>query len=221
VSQVAQLPHVIKLLWSPALDSGPRRRTWYLGAVAVAVASLAIAVLMVPDATRRVGPFPLLWVYAAVLFVAQAAAATSGTAVLALMAMTVPAARRGAASGWQTAGNLAGTATGGALVAWMLMHLAPGTTAIVLAFIGLASALPAVFVDEVPPPRRRVSRLIAGLLADVWRTLRSREGWTGMLICLSPVGAGALTNLFSALALDYAPNQRAAEHLVLIVAGLL
>ncbi|MGH7271227.1 MAG: hypothetical protein ACREJ3_12435, partial [Polyangiaceae bacterium] len=67
VSQVAQLPHVIKLLWSPALDSGPRRRTWYLGSVAVAVAALAIAVLMVPDATRRVGPFPLLWVYAAVL----------------------------------------------------------------------------------------------------------------------------------------------------------
>jgi len=42
-----------------------------------------------------------------------------------------------------------------------------------------------------------------------------------MLICLSPVGAGALTNLFGALARDYAPDDRAAEHLVFIVAGVL
>ena len=42
-----------------------------------------------------------------------------------------------------------------------------------------------------------------------------------MVICLSPVGAGALTNLFSALARDYAPDDAAAEHLVVVVAGLL
>ncbi len=221
VSQAAQLPHVIKLLWSPALDSGPRRRTWYFASVAVAAAALAATVVISPSTTERLGPVPLIWVYTAVLFVAQAAVATSGTAVLALVALTVPEARRGAASGWQTAGNLAGTATGGALVAWMITHVSTGITALALAAICAVSAVPAMFIDEVPPPRRSVRRLVSELLADVWRTLRSRAGWTGMLICLSPVGAGALTNLFGALARDYAPDDKAAEHLVFVVAGVL
>jgi MFS family permease len=164
---------------------------------------------------------PLLGLYTAALFAAQAAVATSGSAVLALMALTVPDTKRGAASGWQTAGNLAGTAVGGALVAWMTTHLSPTTTALSLGAICLAAALPALHIEEVPPPRRRAARLVSDLFSDVWRTLRSREGWTGMVICLSPVGAGALTNLFSALAKDFAPDDASAEHLVIVVAGVL
>ena len=138
-----------------------------------------------------------------------------------MMALTVPDAQRGAASGWQTAGNLAGTAVGGALIAWMIAHLAPSTTAVTLAAICAVAAIPAAFVSEVPPPRRSLGRLLGDLFREVWRTIRSRDGWTGMIICLSPVGAGALTNLFSALARDYAPDDASAEHLVIVVAGLL
>lgn len=221
VGQVAQLPHVVKLLWSPALDSGPRRRTWYFGSVAVAAVCLAAAALVPPSLTQHVGGVPLLWLYTAVLFGAQAAVATSGSAVLALMAVTVPDPRRGAAAGWQTAGNLAGTAAGGALIAWMLGHLPATATALTVASVCAISAIPAAFVDEPPLPRRKATVLFARLAKEVWQTLRSTEGWTGLLICLSPVGAGALTNMFSALALDYAPDAASAERLVLIVSGVL
>lgn len=221
VSQVAQIPHVIKLLWSPALDSGPRRRTWYLGSVAVTACCLAGAALVPPSLQQRVGGVALLWVYTAVLFGAQAAVATSGSAVLALMALTVPDSRRGAAAGWQTAGNLAGTAAGGALVAWMLQHLSAATAALTLAIICAIAAIPAGFVDEPPVPRHKVTVLFARLAKEVWQTVRSPEGWTGLLICLSPVGTGALTNLFSALAPDYAPDAASAERLVFIVTGIL
>jgi MFS transporter, PAT family, beta-lactamase induction signal transducer AmpG len=221
VSQAASLPHVIKPFWSPLLDSGPRRRTWFFVSIALTALGLAATALIPPSLVEHVGPVPMLWVYTAALFVAQAAVATSGSAVLAMMALTVPDARRGAASGWQTAGNLAGTAVGGALIAWMVARFAPSTTAITLAAICALSALPAAFVREDPPPRRSAVRLIGDLFSEMWRTLRSPEGWTGMVICLSPVGAGALTNLFSALARDYAPSDAAAEHLVIVVAGLL
>ena len=221
VSQVASLPHVIKPFWSPLLDCGPRRRTWFFVSIALTAVGLGATALVPPSPTEHVGPVPMLWVYTAALFVAQAAVATSGSAVLAMMALTVPNEQRGAASGWQTAGNLAGTAVGGALIAWMISHLAPSSTALTLAAICALSALPAVVVHEVPPPRRSVTRLLADLLRQVWRTLRSRDGWTAMVICLSPVGAGALTNLFSALAKDYAPSDAAAEHLVIVVTGLL
>ena len=220
VSQAASLPHVIKPFWSPLLDSGPRRRTWFFASIALTAAGLAATALIPPSLTETLGPVPMLWVYTAALFVAQAAVATSSSAVLAMMALTVGDAKRGAASGWQTAGNLAGTAVGGALIAWMISHLATSTTAMTLAVICALSAVPAAFVHEIPPPRRSPARLVGDLFAEVWRTLRSREGWTGMVICLSPVGAGALTNLFSALARDYAPTDAAAEHLVIVVAGL-
>ena len=220
VSWTSQLPHVIKPFWSPLLDSGPRRRTWFFASIALTAVALATTALIPPTLGEHLGRVPLLWVYTAALFVAQAAVATSGSAVLSLMALTVPDARRGAAAGWQTAGNLAGTAVGGALITWMITNLSTSTTAIVLAAICALAAMPAAFIDEVPPPRRKAARLFAELFAQVWSTLRSRDGWTGMIICLSPVGAGALTNLFSALAKDYAPNDATAEHLVVVVAGL-
>jgi len=221
VSQVAQLPHIVKLLWAPVLDSGPRRRSWYFGSIAVTALALAATALVPPSTTERFGPVPLLWIFTGALFVAQAAVATSSSAVLALMALTVPPEQRGAASGWQTAGNLAGTAAGGALVAWMLRHLPATATAVSLAALCAACAAPAAFVDETPPPRRGAMRLVVALLGELWRTLRSREGWTGLIICLSPVGAGALTNLFSALATDYARDDASAERLVVVVTGVL
>jgi len=221
VSQVAQLPHIIKLLWAPVLDAGPRRRSWFFASIAVTALALAATAVIPPSTSERIGPVPLLWIFTAALFVAQAAVATSSSAVLALMARTVPAGERGAASGWQTAGNLAGTAFGGALVAWMLRHLQAPSTAIALASICAACALPAVFLDDEPPPRRSAMRLVIALLRELWQTIRSREGWTGLLLCLSPVGAGALTNLFSALATDYAPGEASAEHLVVVVTGVL
>jgi PAT family beta-lactamase induction signal transducer AmpG len=221
VSQVSQLPHIVKPFWSPALDSGPRRRSWYFGTIALTAVALAATALIPPSMTEHLGPLPMIWVYTAVLLVAQAAVATSASAVLALMAVTVPDSVRGRASGWQTAGNLVGMSAGGGLVAWMIGHVSTTTTAIVLASICVACAIPAAFIDEIPPPRQSAWRLIVELAQEIGRVLKSRDGWTGMLICLSPVGTGSLTNLFGALAKDYAPDDVGAERLVVIVTGIL
>jgi MFS family permease len=221
VSSVAQLPHGIKFLWAPALDSGPRRRSWFLGSIGVTALALALAALVPPDPDVRIGPLALLWVYTALLFLAQAAVGTSTAAVLALMAVTVPEARRGAASGWQTAGNLVGTSFGGSLATWMLVHLPPPVTAAALAAMCLACTAPALFIEETPLPRRNAGELLLELLREVGQTLRSREGWTGMLLCLTPVGTGAMTNLFSGLARDYSPDAATNEHLVIVVVGTL
>ncbi len=221
VTQIATLPHVIKLIWSPALDSGPRRRSWFFGAILVTATCLAAAGFVLPGASGHDGPAALLWLYTAILFASQAAVATSSTAVLALMALTVPEERHGAASGWQTAGNLGGMAAGGALLVWMNTRVPASTAAVCIGVLCALSAAPALVVHEEPLERRPAIRLVVELLKDVARTLRSREGWTGLLICLSPVGAGALTNLFGALARDYAPDDASAERLVLVVTGLL
>ena len=54
------------------------------------------------------------------------------------------------------------------------------------------------------------------LLRDIWRTVRSREGFTGLVFCLAPVGCQALSNLFSGIAVQYGAGAR----LVSLVNGL-
>ena len=221
ISGAAQIPHIVKPFWSPLLDAGLKRRSWFFATALLTAVTLGATALIPPSPDDHLGPVSLLWVYTGVLFVAQAAAATSASAVLALMATTLPDQVRGRASGWQTAGNLGGMCMGGAVVVWLVGHAPAAVTGAFMAILCLACAVPAIFIDEAPLPRRNAWRLVVDLLKAIWATIRSREGWTGMLICLSPVGTGALTNLFSALAKDYAPSEASAEHLVVIVTGLL
>ena len=55
------------------------------------------------------------------------------------------------------------------------------------------------------------------MLRDVWKTAKSRPGWSGMLFCISPVGTAALLNYFSGIAMDY----KATAGMVVFVNGAL
>ncbi len=220
IASIASLPHAWKFLWAPALDAGLSRKRWYLAMIGLTAALLALTALIPPDAARHFGPVSFLTSYTTVLTLAQATVATSSSAVLALMALTVPDAEKGRASGWLTAGNLAGTSAGGAIVTWMLRHTSPQATAIALGMTCLACALPVFAIVEPAPERHAPSALVSVLLKEVWATLKSREGWTGMILCLSPVGTGAMTNLFSALAMDYSSDAVARERMVILANGV-
>jgi predicted MFS family arabinose efflux permease len=93
---------------------------------------------------------------------------------------------------------------------------------LVLGACVLLSGLAALAIHE--PRRVRVAaeagkealRRLKEIVLDLWRTVVSREGWTGLVICVVPVGAGALTNLFSAIGVDY----RASEDAIAVLNGL-
>jgi MFS family permease len=220
IASISNLPHAWKFLWAPLLDAGYKRKSWFVAMIALTAGLLALTALIPPEGDRHLGPFTLLAIYTAVLTLAQATVATSSSAVLALMAVTVPQHQKARASGWQTAGNLAGTSAGGAVVTWMLGHTSSVTTALVLAITCVACTIPVFYLEEPTAAKRRLAALLHVLWKDVWATLKSREGWTGLIICLSPVGTGAMTNLFSALAVDYSPYPAARERMVLLANGV-
>jgi MFS family permease len=209
VTALAGWPHGWKFLWAPALDAGWKRRSWFIGAVLVTAAALA--------ATNFVDPIAHLTLYTAVLAIGQAAVATSSAAVDALMAIALRNEKKGAAAGWSMAGNLGGTGLGGALALWLAQHVSPGLTASALAAACAACIFPALAIVEKPPEKHPLGRAFLNLAKDVWQSVKSREGWTGLLICLSPVGTGAATGLFSAVAVDY----HAGEWHVELVNGVL
>lgn len=218
MSGTAMLPHALKVLWAPLLDLGGRRRAWYV-ACALGTAAALIALALLPDPAHHLPRFTIL---ATLLqfFGTTASAAADG-----LMAVTTAPEAQGRASGWRMAGNGGGTGILGALGLWIGGTAGVPAAGIAVAALVAASALAALLVREPRAARRGpASGSLAGALAanaqamarDLWTTVRSRLGWTGLVICAVPVGAGALTNLFSAMAVEY----HASENLVAQVNGL-
>jgi MFS transporter, PAT family, beta-lactamase induction signal transducer AmpG len=215
ISAVAFLPHAYKIFWCPLIDLGPHRKLWYLIA-SFATAALLASAAMVPDPGKHV---PLLSV---LLTASQAAAATASAALDALMATCARDEDKGRAGGWYMAGNVGGTGILGAAAIWLGEHFSPTAAGSFTAAVVVLSALPALTLVE-PKDRLQAGSLSAALWVritaigrDLWSTLKSREGITGLIIVGSPVGCGALTNLFSAMA----PSYNAPAETVELVSGV-
>jgi hypothetical protein len=206
ISAAVFAPHAFKLLWIPVLDLGARRRPWYL-AMVVLTAGLLVAASLVPDPVRNLGLYTLL------VTLAQATATTAHAANNALMAITTRPEDKGKAAGFSMASNLGGTNSLGALAVVVSGYVSPGAGGVALAAIAIASGAVALRVFEPPyvdagaaaaaGRLRALGRHVVAMGRDLWSTLRSREGLTGLVICVAPVGLGALTNLFSGMAPDF------------------
>ncbi len=205
ISATAFLPHAYKIIWCPLIDLGPHRKAWYLVTTVITAGLLATAA-MIPDPAQHVTLLVVL------LTAAQAAAATSSAALDALMAICSRHEDKGRAGGFYMAGNVGGTGILGALAIWLGDHLSPQMAGVVTALIVLASSVGALTLVEPKDVGTRQQHpewmgalwsRIREIGRDLWTTVKSREGITGLIILASPVGCGALTNLFSAMAPDY------------------
>jgi PAT family beta-lactamase induction signal transducer AmpG len=209
------LPHGLKIFWCPLIDLGPHRKLWYVLAT-LATALMLGASAMLPDPGQHVALLTIL------LTVSQVAAATSSAALDALMAICARDEDKGRAGGWYMAGNIGGTGILGAGTVWLGDHFSPQIAGTITALAVMAAAIPSFWLIE---PRDKVQtqklldalrKRVVDIARDLWITMRTREGITGIVILLSPVGCGALTNLFSALA----PSYNAPAETVELVNGL-
>ena len=228
ISATSMMPHAIKFLWAPVLDIGAHRKLWFLGC-AIATAVMLGAVALVADPARHLGIFTLL------LTIAQVAGTTASAAADGLMACTTRDEDMGKAGGWRMAGNVGGTGVLGAValsiaggedftLGSLRFHTLPhGVPAagLGLGLLTLASCAALFFIHEphLPVAEGHAQRSALEVLKlrlwaiahDLWTTVKSRAGWTGLVICALPVGAGALTNLFSAMAVDYSASGSVVE----------
>ena len=214
LSATAFLPHALKIFWVPLLDVGSYRKVWYLAMVACT--AILLAVLSVYP-----GLVDHLWLYTALLTTAQVTATTGHAALNALVAITTHERDKAKAAGYYMASNVGGTNLLGALALWLAAHTSPGVAGLVLAGIVFGTGAGAVVISEPRKVDAAIARAgsvaralwhhFVEVLGALWRTVRSRDGFTGLLISLAPVGCGALTNLFSGIAQDYGAGQRLVE----------
>jgi MFS family permease len=120
-----------------------------------------------------------------------------------LLATSMPDRMRGAAGGWLNVGNLASAALGAEITIKLMQSYGPRGASLSLLLLMSLPSLMALTIDEPRRPTRTQFGVLRPMLAELWRTARSRPGWTGILFCLSPVGTVALMSYFSALGKDY------------------
>ena len=205
VEQVAALvafsyiPQTWKFLWAPVADTTLSRKRWYV--LAGLVSAVGIFVTGAVPADER--SLPLL--YAAVL-VSNVAVTFLAMASESLMIYNTPPELHGRAGGWFQAGNLGGNGLGGGAGLWLAQTLpepwmAGAALAVACALCGAALW----FVPEPPPMARagHYGRMLVAVLKDLWQVARARAGILALLICFLPIGSGAASNLWAAVADDW------------------
>ena len=193
------IPQTWKFLWAPVADMTLSRKTWYLLAGLVSALGIFVTGAVPADAAS----LPLL--YAAVL-VSSVASTFLAMATESLMVYNTPPELQGRAGGWFQAGNLGGNGLGGGAGLWLAQTLpAPWMAAAVIAVACVLCCAALWFVPEPPPLARtdRYGRQLIAVLKDLWQVVRARAGVLALLICFLPIGSGAASNLWSAVADDW------------------
>jgi MFS family permease len=202
-----------KILWAPVADTVGTYRGLYVAACLTLSAGLAVTGLVPASAAAM----PVLTGLAVVM---GAAIGMVGVTTNGLMARACSPGRRGRAGGWGAAGNLGGGGLGGGLGLWIATHSGlPWLAAVVLAAISACAVLVLPFVPEPVHDQRapRVADTLRNLAGEIWRMARSRVGALALLILVLPLGTGAASNLFAAVAGDW----RASGDEVALVTGVL
>ena len=195
IEALVQAPAIWYVLWAPVVDFGLLRRTWIVLLSFVSGASTAVALGLTTHNE---------WRTATALFViASAFNQPVSSALGALVASVMPDASRGRAAGWSQAGILCAGVVAGGLTIWISGRLPRPAIGMILALLIVGPGLAALLVPEADSMRARVGPQLSRMWKEIAATLKRKEAWLGFVFFLSPVGAGALMNLFAGVAPDF------------------
>jgi len=133
------------------------------------------------------------------------------------MAHTVADERKGRAAGWYQAGNLGGNGVGGGV--WRGAHMSRELAGSVLGFAMLLSTVALYFASDVGivSAGERFRSRMRLLGRDLLAMVRMAIPLLTIVLVASPIGAGAMNNLWSAVADDW----HASADIVALVTGVL
>ena len=220
------LPHTLKFLWAPLVDTIWTARGWYIATNFISSGAI-IATGFIPLGEDTV------WLLSGLILCIGVATTFIAMSTESLMASLTPPESRGAAGGWSQAGNVGGTMVGGVglLVAqntayvW-LPSLVVGT-ALLACSLALAFVKERAQVGVRPKFKARLIGLgkdIHGLLINrdrarklpskwliplppVFIAVLSSAGILSIALCMVPIGSGGALNLFSVIASDWGASE--------------
>ena len=211
------LPHVIKFLWAPLVDTTLSLIKWYwISAVVSAAGILLTGILPIQESS-----LPMLTI---IVVVANVAVSFLGIATNGLAAHDTPPELKGRVGGYLQAGNLGGSGLGGGAGLWLAQHLSMSWMAsAILAASCMLCCLGLFFVREPQATVRgeNVLHTVNNLVKDIWSTLKTRMGVLALFLCFLPLGTGAAANLWSAVAGDWNASADTVAFVTGIMSGLI
>jgi len=203
--------NVWNFVWGPVIDLTLTLRRWYgIGLAALAVSLLLLALLPLRQSGVRI--------LTALVFLTMAGVATTGLPVGGLMAHTVADQKKGRAGGWSQAGLLGGTGLGGGAGVWLASHFSNALAGAAMFAVVLVCAATIYFVPDVRAAADQTLRQrLREIGRDFGQIIRSPSVLVTIVLVLAPIGVGAASNLWSAVA----PGWRAEPNTVALVVGFL
>jgi len=200
-----------RFLWGPIADLTLTLKRWYVvGVLACAVTVVGMSVIPL----RPSAPALLT----TMVFIGSVAATFVVLPIGGLMAHTVSDDRKGMASGWYQAGNLGGMGAGGGAGVWLAHHASLIVAGVTLGAIILVCIAALVCVPDVSPaPGQSIGGRLRSVGRDFLDLLKSPVAIFVMVMVSSPIGSGAATGLWSAVA----PDWHASADMVALVTGVL
>ncbi|MGA2555641.1 MAG: MFS transporter [Verrucomicrobiota bacterium] len=200
--------YVWRFLWAPVADLTLTLRRWYLVGLVACSATLLLLGLT-PLRQNAAG------ILTAMVFLSQVAATLVVLPLGGLMAHTVVEQEKGRAAGWYQGGNLGGAGIGGGAGVWLASHFSNGVASAVLSAAMLICAAALYFVPEVRTGTERLGQKMREIGRDFRDMLRSPIVLLTIFLFASPIGIGAASNLWSAVA----PDWHAGPNTVALVTG--
>jgi MFS family permease len=210
---VSLFPQTWKVLWAPIVDTTLTTKKWFLMS-AVVTGALMIVTAIVPQVPAN------LRLIEALVMLFSVSASVNAMAGEALMAHATSADEKGRTGGWSQAGLLGGSGLGGGAGLWLAQHVGaswvPGG---ILGLVCVLSSIAVLFLDEPPAGHRatRYRQSVVNVAKDVWSLARSRLGFLALVLMILPIGLGAASNLWAAVAGDW----HASADVVALVNGAL
>jgi MFS transporter, PAT family, beta-lactamase induction signal transducer AmpG len=203
-----------RFLWGPIADLTLSLRKWYCLGVLASAATLLLLCLT---------PFTVqgaLWL-TLIVFISQVAANLVLLLAGGFMANRIEQQKKGRASGFYQAGLLGGIGLGGGAGLWLATHYNAATAGVILGTVSILFASLVWKIKDVEHPRdKSLKQAIISVGKDVLALVRIPVVlFIVIMICL-PIGSGAASNLWSAVAADWNTDADTVALVTGILSGL-
>ena len=200
-----------RFLWGPVVDISLSLHKWFWIGIITCTASL-LSLCFIPFSMK------VAFLLSAIVFISQVAATLTLLPVNGIMAKGIVENKKGKASGWYQAGNLAGTGMGGGVGLWLATHYDIKIAGLVLVGASILFSLFILLIRDIPHDKEEsILREIKALGKDIFAMLKVPVSLYVMILFLMPIGTGAMANLWSAVAQDWKTD----ADTVVLVTGLL
>ena len=203
--------NIFRFVWGPLADLTLSLRRWYWIGVAACIATLLL-LCFIPFTPKESG------LLIALVFISQIAGTFVTLPIGGFMANRIKEHHKGRASGWYQAGNAAGAGLGGGAGLWLATHYNIVIADIGLCIACLLSALVVMLIKDVQHDKgKSFGKEIATMGKDLLTMLKIPIVLFVIILLLLPIGTGAATNVWSAIADDWKTN---ADTVALITGAL-